>query len=606
VQNSVSTVVIMQALSRQKCVLLGFVLCGALVLRVAALRSMNHSLYRDFLFCDEQTYHDWARALARGKPFAVYDQSALPAYVMAFLYRHFGPVPSNVRALNVGLSVLTCGFVFGIGRQLAGSVTGLVSAAVAAIYKPFVFLSVTLLKESLGLFVLSATTYCFLMAFRPRPQAPLGAARARWFVFVLLSGVAAGLAVNVRQNAIAPLVLVSSILLWTNFRRCGWRPTAVAALVLLAGFAVSTAPFAIHAYRETRSFSVTPVGGFNLYLGNYPRSMAPYYRPVPFASSVPREQGVGFVIEATRRLGRNVSPSEASAFWTREVMETARLQPRAFARRIFQKALAVFNRHEEADNHDIQFLARFVTFFQAPLLSFGMIAPLGFASIVLLARADSRARVIGASLLLYALTMVAVFTNMRIRIPLMLLLIPYSCMGVLRALHRDTPPAWKGWFAATTMAFVVVGALPLPGTGDLTAHYNVHAGNLRSKGRDAEAKEYLRQSREMNGAYSDYATLGLAQMALDQGDGERSITLAESVQDESYAAATKYDLIGSALEQLGLQGPAAAAYERALAVDFGARATRRKLIQVYSSYDVGRAEEQFRLLKHVESFNPGR
>ncbi len=157
--------------------LVAILLLAALV-RTGALLDWLESVYRDFLVFDESVYHLWAVRVAQGgdATFPVTDFAALPAYFMLAAYRLFSPQPLVVRILNLLLGVATCGGIYLIGRRLADDRTGLLAAAVAALYKPFIFYSVTLLKEALGLLLfwgIRGWFNLFLTQFVPFVTGPL-------------------------------------------------------------------------------------------------------------------------------------------------------------------------------------------------------------------------------------------------------------------------------------------------------------------------------------------------------------------------------------------------------------------------------------------------
>ena len=156
--------------------------------------------------------------------------------------------------------------------------------------------------------------------------------------------------------------------LWTNiswqryriYRRM--KPAIWSIVAYGVGLTIALSPFTVTSYLKTGRPALTATGGFNLYLANNPDNPCPYYRPASFASSNPALQGIQFVIEASRRTGKKLTNREASSFWTREVFRLAIKDPAKFFMKLLQKALALFNRFEPADNFDIGFLSRFVSF----------------------------------------------------------------------------------------------------------------------------------------------------------------------------------------------------------------------------------------------------
>jgi 4-amino-4-deoxy-L-arabinose transferase-like glycosyltransferase len=583
---------------RRQYLFVGLVLATALILRIIALVNFNESLYGDFLLWDERLYQAWATNIIQGKPFVASDISPLPAYVMAIVYRILSPDPFYIRCLNVIFGVLACWLVYLTGRALKDPLTGLLAGLVAALYKPFIFFSVTILKESLGLFLFSATVYLLIAVFQERLPWRL------WAKIALL-GVAAGFLINVRQNCFALLPLPPLVILWKTWRD---RTTMKGALVTVAlfglGLALAVSPFAIRNYRTAGAFAATPAGGFNLYLGNNLHNPYPYYRPVPFVTSVPTEQAVQFIIEASRREGRKLTAAEASDHWTKEVIRIALDRPVAFAGKIFDKTLALFNQFEEADNHHIGFTSRFVPFFRLPFPEFWLVFPLGMAGLLMSLPRSREAKIIGMVFLIYALTVIVFFSNMRIRIPLLIVLIPYAVIGLRHLQSRMKDGGFRGAapYVSAVALFAIIECIPLAGTGDMTALYNTHAINLDGKGFEQEAIRYWQASSAMNRPYSAYANLSLAGKFYRRGDIGTGDHYLKKIPDNSFAASSKYELMGDVLTARRLADQATLAYRKSLDINSGQRTPRFKLIQLLKDRDPAAAAREEAQLHYISSF----
>ena len=539
--------------------LLAAVLLVAALVRGAVLVGLRDTVYWDFLLWDERTYDTWARHLVHGERHYIHSLSPLPAYLVAGIYRVFGAEPLHFRIVNVLLGVGLCAVLFAIGRRIGGVGVGLGAALVCALYRPFVLFSVTLLKEPFGLLLFALVV---LLSLQELERHHAGRA-------LLLGGVA-GLLTNVRQNAVVVLLVVAVALvvrLAQVTRAAPLRRAALAALLLCAGFGVATAPFVIANHRGTGSASPAPLAGFDLYRGNYVDGPTPYYNPVPFSSPNPDTQGIEFTIEASRREGRRLTLAEASSYWTREVAREAAQRPAAFGRKVSHKLLASLNAWEEADNHSLEFMSAFVPALRLSPFGFWLVMPLGLASLVLLARRDRRSGVLLAMVLVYGATMVLVFPNMRIRAPLLVILIPYAVAGLaqVRAWRADGRRT-AGAFAGLSLALLAVELVPVPGTRDLTAHYNTHAIALATRDRTEEALRFWETSSAMRGTYSAYADLALAGQAWMRGDLAAAERWLERIPDASFAVADKYHQFGLVLAAEGKREAALAALERSLSL----------------------------------------
>jgi tetratricopeptide (TPR) repeat protein len=330
----------------------------------------------------------------------------------------------------------------------------------------------------------------------------------------------------------------------------------------------------------------------------------PYYRPVPFATSYPGTQAIQFVIEASQKAGRKLSPAEASSYWTGQVIQTALAQPAAIIKKIGYKTLAFFNRFESADNYHIGFVSRFVKFFKLPFFGIAFILPFGFAGMVRGAVQDRRILFLSLIFLFYGLTLIIFFTNIRIRLPLLVILIPMAIVGFQKAIQngrRGRPKFAAGYFVIAALLFVVE-YLPLPGTNDFSGYYNTHAICLNSKGRKKEARAYWEQSSQLNRSYSAFANLSLANIYRRRKDYDKAMSYLNKISDSSFAAADKYEIIGDVWVGRRQTDKALAAYEKSLAINSGRLRPRRKLLRLLKKSDQKRYSSELQKLLFISSF----
>ncbi len=579
--------------------LLGLILLLALGLRVAALMDLSRTIYVDFMLWDERIYHELAVRIASGAyaDRAVYEFAPLFAYLMAGVYYLFSPEIFHIRLLNILFGVLACWVIYGIGARLGGRKIGLLACLVAALYKPFILYSIVPLKEASAVLLFALTAFMFLTAIEKKALLPSG-----------ILGLAMGLLLNVRPNAVILIPLLLLLIVWNRYQNGdGLRTVAAHFGLCLLGLWIAVAPFVIRNYMVAGEFAVTTSQtGFNLYIGNNLANPDPYYRPVPFASSSPFEQGIQFTIEASRRTGKILSSTEASDYWTKETFRQAITEPRAFAWKVVQKTLALVNHFEACDHYDIGFISDFARFFKLPFFSFWFVFPLGMAALAFRLFDDRKARALGLILAVYAATLLIFFNNARYRVPMLAILIPYAALGgadlVEKIRRRDFRRA--GIFAAVVLALTVVGFLPVQATDDRTAYFNTHAIILDSRGFENEAILYWRQSSEMKRSFSAFANLSLANKCFRRGlipDGNRYLDL---IPDSSFAAAPKYEIKGDILIRQQKIGEAIQAYERSLAINSGQRRTLSKLIQIYQKTDPPKAAALEAQLKYIAGFYP--
>ena len=608
----------MEKLARHGGSILAAILLVAAGVRVAALLSLKGTVYFDALLTDERAYHEWARRIADGTfdSSSVYELAPLPAYLMALVYKVLSPDVLYVRIMNIALGVAACGLVYAIGRDLGGKAVGLASCLAAALYQQLVFYSVVPLKESLSVFCSAACAALLLRLLREegaakrRPWAgPLGAAAL---------GALAGCMIQVRGNnaALVPVLALFVVLGPAGTPR-SLRARAGALAAFALGLALAVSPVAIRNYRVAGQLAVTTAQtGRNLYFGNNADNPTPYYRPSRFASSVPGEQAVQFVIEASRRAGRRLSQEEASAFWTREVVLTDLKMPgldgiafmekakSASPQTVRPSAHALLHRFESSDHYHVGFVSRFDPFLRLPFLELWLVLPLGLAGMITLARHSRRHAALVAFAAAYGLTLVAFVVNARYRLPLVVVLIPFAAAGVLhfaRAIAAGRLGAALAFGGAAAL-FGAVELLPLPGVGDLSGYASTHALLLDARGDTAAAIRTWEESARMRGAYSPVAELFLAGKAADRGDTAAAFAHARAIPDASFAAAPKHALLGDLYLRAGDARRAISSYERSLAINTGQRRIREELIRLYARISPQKVEAARRELARIENY----
>ena len=573
------------------------ILCLALLLRVLALLSLKESIYFDFLLWDERVYHAWAEKIANGtfESSSVYEMAPLPAYLMALIYKVFSPDPLYIRIANIAFGVLTCYLIYLIGKEMADASVGLFACLVACLYEPFIFYSIVPLKTSLSVLLFSATIYLFMAVLRQRLPSR-----------TLLLGMAIGLMLNVRPNCVVLIPVIPLLILWDIFKTRICLKTATTTLMLyIVGISAVTLPFIIRNYRVSGDIAVTASqSGFNLYIANNLENKDPYYRPVPFATTIPFQQGIQFNIEASCRAGERLSASEASAYWTAQVGKILIKAPGAFLKKILQKTLALFNRFEAGDHYHIGFISDFVAFFKFPFLVLGLILPFGLAGMALSLFKTRKSLFVSQLFFLYGMTLVVFFPTSRFRLPLLAILIPFGVQSIRNLVLDIKSRRLSKVLAYFIVAggFFLVAILPIRGTDDMTAYYNTHAIILNSKGFKDEAIKYWEESSRMKKAYSAFANLSLAGKNLNKGNTQEAVRYLEKLSDQSFAAASKYALLGDVMLRRKKIKEAVRAYEKSLAINSGQRTVRAKLVKIFEKVDKKRARVEYAKLRYISSF----
>jgi 4-amino-4-deoxy-L-arabinose transferase-like glycosyltransferase len=413
---------------------------------------------------DPAFYYEWARAIAAGDwlgkdPFV---QSPLYAYLLATLLLVVG---ENIVRILIAQSLIGCGtvlLVYLAGRRLFGHAHGLLAGCALALYAPFIFYEGMVMKTFLAPFL---TVLLVLLFDRARDAAaPLGEGRAaRWFV---ITGAVYGLATLDRDNFIllAPVLAGLALVLGGGLCRRGFQMAGAFTL----GTILFIAPVTLRNWAVSHEFVLLTTGGGEVFfIGNneYANGL---YVPPPFVRPDPLYEHADFVARASEITGQPLSPMQSSWFWFREGMKFIVDQPLAWIRLLGLKMLHFWNHFELPDNLNYEVMQQFSPllaglnarfppagiltpaipfggrWIPSPIhlfLTFGTLAPLGLAGIVLTRERWRRLLPIYVLLFGYVATVLLFFNFSRFRVPVVPILALFAA-PTLFALGRTLQRIW--------------------------------------------------------------------------------------------------------------------------------------------------------------------
>ncbi|MDX1642786.1 MAG: glycosyltransferase family 39 protein [Thermoanaerobaculia bacterium] len=392
--------------SRERRVLF-LVLTLALLLRLMHWVAVREAPFVGSLVMDSEEYDRWAREIAGGEwlgsePFF---QAPLYPYLLAVVYAVVGIASAArldaVYLLQIVLAVAGCWALYRAGRLLGGSRLGLAAAGLAAVYGPFLFYDVQLLKESLAV-----TTVSFLL------WGLVAAARGGRLGVWLAVGVGAGVLVLLRENAllVVPFLLPVAVV--------PGRSGALRRMTLVvAGLALVLAPVAVRNAAVGGGFLPTTFqGGVNFYIGNN-ASADGTYRPLTPGRQVPAFERREPVRLAEQALGRELTGAEVSRYWLGESLDWARSRPFDFLELQARKLGMFWRWYEWPDAVDYYWMASISPLLALPLLELGGVMLLALAGLWLV----RRRLVVWSPVLLFAvgwtLSTVVFFVFSRYRLP---------------------------------------------------------------------------------------------------------------------------------------------------------------------------------------------
>ncbi len=443
---------------------------------------------------DAATYDRWARALAFGGDAGPTTLMQSPVYpwFLSLIYRAFGPELAAIRIAQALLGTASCVLVMiATRRAFRSNAAALVSGLIAALYAPLIFYEGILLPATLVVFLTALFAAIMLGGERPGPRRL----------------VAAGAALGAAAAANPPTLLLFPFALLHVYSAGEKRRVLAGALALSLGVAAAVAPLTIrNAVRTGEFIPLTSGAGINFYHGNNPGAngfyQVPAYRGVPLGGT-PEEQSVNMEAVASRETGRALSPAEVSDFWLRAGLEHARENPGAWASLLWRKFQFFWNAYERANVENFYFHRRFAGILSLPLLTFGLVAPLGLLGVFLARERWRKLWLLYGGILAYLAVALAFYVLARYRLPVVVFLIPFAgaACAELGALTRGRRVAELALSLAAlaVIAFFTNMTVARDTPGGVSNHH-VRAGNAYvARGDTTRAVAEYRRALELNG-----------------------------------------------------------------------------------------------------------
>ena len=305
---------------------LGLVLAGAAAFRIGHYLAVHDQPFFADLAMDSEAYDLWAREIAAGNWLGdtTFYQAPLYPYFLAVVYSIFGVGYDAVYWIQILAAIAGTWALFRAGELLGGTAHGLTAAGIGALYAPFPFYDVQLVKES---FAVTAASFLLwaLIAGRGDPQTspprPWSSAWPWWW----MAGLAAGVLVLLRENTFLVLPLLAALAIEPRQPRA----SAARAGALIAGVALLLLPIAVrNGWVGGTYLPTTFQGGTAFYQGNHPGASGTY-EPMSPGRHLPRFDREASIRRAEEDLGRTLSDAEVSSYWLGRSRAWARASARA-------------------------------------------------------------------------------------------------------------------------------------------------------------------------------------------------------------------------------------------------------------------------------------
>lgn len=569
--------------------LLGGALVGVLAVKLAVLGQLaNHPLLQPRGVLDDAIYLKLAQRVASGDLALgpdVYYLSPFYTYFLGAILAGGGSVLTarTVQVLLGGVAVLLVGLT---ARRWFGTRTGILAASVAALTGLFTFNEILLLQSSVDPFLSALALWALARA--------LNSGRVTAF---LGSGVALGLLVVNRPNALAAAILVGAV--WVILRRS--RAAVAQAAALALGVSLVVAPVALRNRVVAGEWAlVTSHGGLNFYIGNHEGARGTWSE-LPGISPSIEGQSHDAARVASAVLGRPASARDASDYYYSLGWRWMREHPLAASGLWLRKVALTLNATDLALNYSFTYYARDeATILSALVVGPWLLIPLGLAGLGLglrYARVDAytawSAFVPG-----YAASLVVFFVASRYRLPLLVAL----CIGTGYALDWGwTQIAGRQWrrlaaAGAAGAALTVVAWLPLePDTGRLFERTE-RIVQLITSGQDEEATSLLQQT-EPQHPERGLLLYRAGRAYQDRGENANAVPLFERALAANPGQADIRFSLGEALLALGRPADAVPHLDAARQADVEPTSANLDLARAYSA--LGRKADASFALRRV-------
>jgi tetratricopeptide (TPR) repeat protein len=530
----------------------------AFAVRLIHLWQLRPTPFFDTLLGDANSYDQWAVRLASGDWIGsdVFYQAPLYPYFLGVVYTIFGRDLLVVRVLQAAIGSASCVLLGLACARLFSKRVGLIAGLALALWAPAIFFDSLLQKAVLDMFFMCLSLWLIARI--------IDDGGASGFSRIVLGCSMAALSLS-RENGLV-LIGVVAIWLWFSERR--------KVLYFVAGLLIVFAPVVARNYSVDGGFYLTTSQfGSNFYIGNNPNADGTY-ASIRFGRGAPEFERLDAKEVAEASVGRALSPSEVSSFWTGRALGYITSQPVSWLKLTGRKILLLFNRTEMLDTEAQESYAEFSVVLRVLgwFTHFGLLMPLAFAGVIATWPDRRRLSIVYALAFAYAASVVMFFVFARYRYPLVPFLIlfaaaPFDSGAREYLANTFTQGSRRRQLAALLIAVAIFCNLPLLSS---TLMMSITENNLGTafleKGQYDQAIAHNERSIALRPDYAPgYNNLGAALRAAGRLD-EAIARYQQALELKPDFASASYNLANAQLEQ-GKAGDSVESFRRSLAAN---------------------------------------
>lgn len=532
---------------------------AALAIRLLHVWQMRDTLYLSVLMGDSRGYDQWALQIAGGEWLGreVFYQAPLYPYFLGLVYAIFGRDLLMVRIIQAVLGAASCGALAFAASQLISRNAGIVAGLMLAFYPPAIFFDGLVQKS-----VLDALFICIALALISRNVAAGDDSRA-W----LLLGITMGALSLTRENAIA---LVACIVVWALLRQKRSRTRRAPAILFITGFALIVMPVAVRNYAVGGGvYLTTSQFGSNLFIGNNERADGSYTSLRPGRGS-PEYERLDATALAEEALGRPLTPSEVSGYWTERTLAFIGSDPAAWLKLMARKLRLLLSASEIIDTESLESHAEYSWPLRLiAVWNFGVLLTLAVVGLAIPWPERTRLGIVFAMASVYALSVIAFFVVSRYRHPLVPFIMIVAAAGAtgLRSFIRTAPRPNLLGTAAAAAAIAVCAFWPLHTVEARRAITENNLGTaLQESGRVDEAINRYERALAFDARYSP-ALNNLGTALRMAGRVDEAVAVYSRALEQNRDWPSVHLNLGNALVTQGLLPEAIASFRRARSIE---------------------------------------
>ena len=487
----------------------------ALVVRFIYLATLANRPGFAIPIVDEIMYDRMARSFADGQGLADGPFFWPPFWptVLGIIYAVAKPVFPLARLINIFFGTGSIIVAYFIGKRLFSQRIAFIAGLILSFYGLFVHLNASGLATSLFTLLFLSATWSTLVT-KEKPV----------FWRYLLAGALWGLAAIARPIALLPGV-VSALYLILPLRNLLTKQALITIALFFIGLFATISPVTLRNLTNGDSTLIASNGGINFYFGNNASSTG-------FQAWHP-DLGVFWTPETAhiwieKKVGRSLSPSQASAAYFREGLNFMILNPGKSMVLLGRKFLVTFGAKEISNNGDLNFLKRNNVILKFLMyLGFGILFPVSVIGMIHKWKENTSYKFLIILIFSHLMVFVLFFTVARYRVPVVPLLALFAAFAFTESPLVQWSNNKRSFLQSAAILIVLLVLVHLnlgrvPAGGNDAYAYMLQAQVLQQEGNPDDAIIALENALELEPSIP-LANLYLGQIKLDRGDIEDAV-----------------------------------------------------------------------------------